>query len=377
MQVLERERNPQADFELFGVDISQELKRRSALIVEFGQLGVEIDDFEHQRMEAAHEREFVDDIPYSTAQIYYKDLYTLPHEHPLFRMNIDPEERGGLTKLGFEELRARVRETREALKTNGRKNEVVIWYSPSGPAGEGRFEKIYYDAGRIYLSIVQPDDFTVSFDIKVDENIFPISSFLNQNHTQPFRTGITLEEFSDKVKKEWADKQIYIRQRFTDPRPYTVGDILTGIEAEFFSPEFADQMAKILDFQNRLANSTYKGYNGPAADYLARRNGYLDPIREAIRRDGFVILYGCSATGVRTESDLSGLSFNSKSIFDTSFRIVGLTAEEAKKDPNLCKCGNPSAAHFHCPGENGSCNLPIIVGEGTTSCSQCGMDKIC
>lgn len=50
---------------------------------------------------------------------------------------------------------------------------------------------------------------------------------------------------------------------------------------------------------------------------------------------------------------------------------------DPKKDPSLCPCGQPPAAHFHCPGENDKCKHPIIVGEGTTQCPSCGLKATC
>lgn len=56
-----------------------------------------------------------------------------------------------------------------------------------------------------------------------------------------------------------------------------------------------------------------------------------------------------------------------------------LTAEEAKKDKNLCPCGKPSKPHFHCGGKTkgGECKQAIIVGAGTTHCPACGKGKVC
>ncbi len=380
--VLEREPTYNLDFEKFGVDIKPELERRNALVLEFGQLGADIDDFEHQRSKTAYRREFLDDVPYSTSQIYYQDLYTLPYKHPLFRMSIDPQERGGLTELGFEELRARIRETRQDLQTNGKENEVVIWYSSPGPAGEGRFRGTNYDTGRLYPVIVQPNDFDIAFDIKIDEEIFPLGVFLDVDLLHPKRTHKTFAEFSEEAKRKWGNKKIYDRQRFTNPKPYTLGEILTGIEEELTSQEFEDQMIKLLEFRDKFVNFSYQKYTGPDPDSLTRRNTYLDEIREALREarsrnQKFVVLYGCSAVGIRTADDLHNLEFNFKSIFETAFRTQGLSKEEAQNDPNLCHCGNPSAAHFHCPGKNESCKHPIIVGEGTTQCPSCGMEAIC
>jgi hypothetical protein len=51
----------------------------------------------------------------------------------------------------------------------------------------------------------------------------------------------------------------------------------------------------------------------------------------------------------------------------------GMTAEQAKEDPNLCQCNEGKGAHFHCP----SCGYPIIVGEGITNCPSCEEGKKC
>lgn len=55
-----------------------------------------------------------------------------------------------------------------------------------------------------------------------------------------------------------------------------------------------------------------------------------------------------------------------------------MSAEEAKKDPNLCRCGGKEP-HFHCDGKTkeGPCGQAIIVGEGTTKCPKCGEGRKC
>lgn len=59
---------------------------------------------------------------------------------------------------------------------------------------------------------------------------------------------------------------------------------------------------------------------------------------------------------------------------------VSMSAEEAKRDPNLCKCNNQEP-HFHCEAKKKDsgvkCNQVIIVGEGIESCPGCGTEKVC
>jgi hypothetical protein len=49
--------------------------------------------------------------------------------------------------------------------------------------------------------------------------------------------------------------------------------------------------------------------------------------------------------------------------------------ENAKNDPNLCKCGAGEGPHFHCTAAG--CSEAIIVGKGITECPGCGMGKAC
>lgn len=56
-----------------------------------------------------------------------------------------------------------------------------------------------------------------------------------------------------------------------------------------------------------------------------------------------------------------------------------LSAEEAKKDPSLCRCGQADGPHFHCSGTKGgnSCNHAIEVGKGIDQCPRCGAGRVC
>lgn len=56
-----------------------------------------------------------------------------------------------------------------------------------------------------------------------------------------------------------------------------------------------------------------------------------------------------------------------------------LTAEQAKKDPKLCRCSAVGGPHFHCDGKKDKkkCNHAIEVGKNITRCSNCGAGKKC
>lgn len=386
------------DFETLGFNAEWEVNRRRQLIERFGQLGAEVARFEHERSLSAYKREFIDDIPYSAPQIYYDDLLTMPLRDHLFEMNVDPDERGGFTQLGFEELRCRVREAREALKRTGKESEVVLWYSPPGKAGEGKFEHLEFDSGRLYPIFVRPDSFSVSFDIKVLEELFPIADFLNHLSdsqqvrdswyylTHAFRTGKTADEFVQ-AAREWGNRHIYTRHRYTDPQLYNLDEVLDGIQTELADQDFRNQLSALTDFEARFNNFVYleAAENYLSADY--ERSNYMRIIGQALvnaQRNGQegIVLYGCSATGVRTPDQLKKFDFSAKAIFETSFRIV--TAENLFKktdyedDPNLCRCSKGSGPHFHCPGKEGeSCGHAVVVGQGVEQCPSCGKDKTC
>jgi hypothetical protein len=90
--------------------------------------------------------------------------------------------------------------------------------------------------------------------------------------------------------------------------------------------------------------------------------------------DKLQTLPGCAGGGIKTKDP-----FSQTTTVDTPFgpREVSLS----DKDSGLCKCGNPSNPHFHCPGKdekkNEPCNHPIIVGAGTTKCPSCGLEATC
>lgn len=74
------------------------------------------------------------------------------------------------------------------------------------------------------------------------------------------------------------------------------------------------------------------------------------------------------------ENQLNSLGIDKSSLITTRT----FTIEDAKNDPNLCRCGGKEP-HFHCPGEidGKPCKEAIVVGKGITKCSNCGTGKVC
>lgn len=68
--------------------------------------------------------------------------------------------------------------------------------------------------------------------------------------------------------------------------------------------------------------------------------------------------------------------------------VADYSGDKAREDPNLCHCAEGDGPHFHCPGEKEvagedgevkkvACKAAIIVGNGISSCPDCGEGKKC
>lgn len=79
-----------------------------------------------------------------------------------------------------------------------------------------------------------------------------------------------------------------------------------------------------------------------------------------------------AATGCGSSGGASGSKFSVAEAGQSSY-----TGENAKNDPNLCRCAQGDGPHFHCPGKGGTCDNAITVGEGTSSCPKCGTGQVC
>ena len=88
-----------------------------------------------------------------------------------------------------------------------------------------------------------------------------------------------------------------------------------------------------------------------------------------------VVAGSCGSTSNSSKETNSSNLFNKYSSLSELFGKV-----DYKNDPNLCKCGSPGDAHFHCPGETADgedCKNAIIVGKHINKCSNCGLEATC
>lgn len=123
----------------------------------------------------------------------------------------------------------------------------------------------------------------------------------------------------------------------------------------------------------QLYENAYAAYGQILAGYSSQPavvvGGGSCPVPTKSGGDGFPTSYSLSEglnKGQTIESQLSGKN--------TSKRI------DYKDDPNLCQCGQPNSAHFHCPGKTekgAACKHPIIVGTRTSVCPGCGLAATC
>ncbi len=81
---------------------------------------------------------------------------------------------------------------------------------------------------------------------------------------------------------------------------------------------------------------------------------------------------------VRVVATGCGTSGGESSPFSVAESASGsqYTGENAKDDPNLCRCGGKEP-HFHCPGKEGQCGHAIVVGKGISNCPKCGAGQVC
>lgn len=132
---------------------------------------------------------------------------------------------------------------------------------------------------------------------------------------------------------------------------------------------YFDTSIKSLQTLEFTSNMVSIGYRFALANFM-RENGLSE-----INLGG-----GCGGSSVNASEidDFSPKSiFESFSSFSSNYRYLTQHKKDYKDDPSLCHCGNPSEAHFHCPGNNEKCRHPIVVGNGTTKCPSCGMEATC
>lgn len=363
---------PEQEMQMLGISSEYELSRYQKVSEVAGR---SIAWGEIQRNKRAYKREFLQDIPVSEPHNYYHKngvLYSEAFFHPLFQIEvqIDPRERDGRTIRGFHHFQKQLIQAQD--------EEVVLWYSPAGPAGSKEpFSEIYFDAGRLYVAFKQNSAVSTHIDIKINEEQFPIQAFMdtfgNCSLDQAVATHQKAEEFIASLRvfaKDYEEKQVYISQRDSNhPIPHTLIDIVGEVE---------NQRAL---YQSIPALPDIK--NEPLAPIFQRdiQRIYIQAIQEhGDQNGGETKLYGCSttsviksATSIGQDGGFSGLG----SPYSSFARIMssGILSKELNQGCSIQGC-IVKEPHFHCPSKNeGGCGGAIASGNGYEVCPHCGLSK--
>lgn len=327
----------------FGINPYLDLKRYQFLTQKFGHLGLEIFIYEQEK-NLLFRREFIDDLPYSFANIAFLingKLYTQKYDKDdtfLIERMIDPNERNGLTLEGYRKFQREL--------SLAEPEEVVLWYSPAWVPNDNSG----YDSGRLYISFKTAEGINISFDVKVLEDLFPIASFLNFVNpktdnpneayfylTRPFRTGYSIANFLDLMEKtEYNSSRIYVQHRLpNDPREkksYYLRDIAQGIRKELTKMRW--QLERLEDLTAKLNRNFFDPIGDKTIGVLAREEDQLKAIayaywqelqRAAEETGGTLFLYGCSARGEKNFNNKYSAYFQSVSgsiysLFDSMTR---------------------------------------------------------
>ncbi len=184
----------------------------------------------------AYTNEVVRDEPVSILYYYWFDeegnLYSNPYKDNVTNFSIDREERGGLYVEGLKRLA-------NLLFTNP--NQVILWYSPPGPAlfdenPQSRYFGINYDYGQLYWSYFDGEK-VVNLAIKIsNEEIVnylfaSIPQFQDEKERiaffvlNPSLSGFTPDDFFEKTSQE--DNTVVYQSK--NGRRFTWADILRAM----------------------------------------------------------------------------------------------------------------------------------------------------
>ncbi len=341
---------------------------------------------------ASYTKEVLDDSPVSTPYSYWFGhdgcLYTNPSLREIYNIErqFNPQERGGTPLQGFRKVTARLAHY---------PNQVTLWYSPAGHASfdsdpQNPYSKIDYHDGQLYFQYY--DQFQKKVNavaIKVT-NEKSIRQFMpgvftladrKPDQKDRIRTLMTnphtfMSSVDDFFARPWENGEIY---RDKHNAPHYLCDVFTRLKEVLSGTQKAhvhlDPTVRAALQNNQMSEHTIQQV-------------YITIIRSYMKEKGYneMSLSGCSG-GSRVElSTLEQILKMPKlevkdlvTLYSSTVRkLTQSKTPDYKNDPDLCSCGQPSEAHFHCPGKKGeSCTNTILVGYGITECSQCGATATC
>jgi len=329
-----------------------EAQRARLLYQALGEEGLRIAKYEQVNNREAYIREFLEDEPLSRPRIYWHygdELYSYPHRHDLMKVStgIDEDERDGKTLEGFKQY--------EQLVTDGlQQNDVVMWYSPAGPGGDVEpFNKLFYEAGRLYIAFKLSDDSSVHFDIKVQEgeNIqFPIRDALRDysgsNETDLYvylQNPFLIDSQTFFHNRLDPSTPLYMsRRKSDDAQLHTWGEVLQEMRAALKYVSLDRETPALRNAQDIAHDEMYSLMNSQAID-----QGYREDIWFFADENGLdeVMLYGCSTTSI-VGMERQDPTQNTSTQFSTAARLTdakNITSVEGDSHKNqdrilCCKC---------------------------------------
>ncbi len=300
-------------------------------------------------------------------------------------LNIDSDERGGYYKFGIESAVA------GALSNP---NDVVLFYSPPGPVifdnnPNNKFKDVKpYPDGQLYMMYSDGKKVNNVATSISPEGEFWISNIMAREYkeaslkkspierikyfiTHPVLTGKSIDSFLNDQNKI-QDKIIF---RNKDKVEFSLSQTLAlihqSLTGQLAKSHIVDQVLQNIDVNNMTAHEVERLHDAVAQQYMIEKG--LD----ILTLGGF-----CGGTEIKLDPFSNGLDNLS-----TAFRMIAQgenifkLARDPREDPNLCRCSAASGPHFHCPGvrkdSKEPCRHAIVVGEGTTTCPDCGAGKTC
>jgi len=289
-----------------GYNPEHEAARARLLYQELADVGLQIAKYEQVNNREAYRREFLEDEPVSRPRIYWHfggEMYSYPLQHDLVKVSsgIHPDERDGMTLSGFQKYEQIVAEEPSSP------DNITLWYSPAGPGGAvAPFNKLHYEAGRLYAAFKLTENSSVHFDIKIQEGddlYFPIKDALSglsgRSETDLYRylqDPFTIASIDTLERGIDTAKPVYVsRRKSTDAETHTWGEVMKQIKA---ARQYValDGATPALD-QSRKVTSDEARY---LSDSSRINRSYWGEIQQFGDERGleYVMLYGCSTTSV-------------------------------------------------------------------------------
>lgn len=392
------------ELQTLGISSDWEAKRFN----EVAQIaGITVAKQEVQANINAYKREFLEDEPVSHAHEYYHmngELFSQQIEHPLFKIKsqIDPRERDGVTYQGFINF--------EKIVTEPANNEnVVLWYSPAGKAGtQEPFNKIFFDAGRLYFCVKGQQQKSVHIDVKINEDYFPIVEFMeyiegyqalqrppmseeqSKYHylEHPLSTNLSSSEFFQLAR------QFIQSYRLDEKTAYTSRRNSYNAHNHTFQNIF-DSLKQQLSMGERSTlkmHALYTSYDDKANTEIGKEaivQLYQGAIYQYMQQHGLeeITLYGCSTTSAVSVDDLTGDfmkpyakgSLNNQ--YSTPYRLTSSNIGASINDLLQQRKNFPDDASFQlrCPfcRHEDRYNVGEIKRAGKLECKECSESTDC